>query len=273
MAEIKNRDNERKRCREFYQKWDFIRRIVDLYAEGVSWKGCKVITPAEPDKIPVQYSHIIDVDSIKNGVRGMLVDGTGDFNLKVLESELVLPILMPKEAPIAEEPPGRPFLLRATTNADALDAMVNALGTSPDATHMAEMIENDMCAVLGVPRQLLLPNAATADPTAIMGGLIIFRGEVEELRKHLAFHMAEAVRPLISEALSYTGPIEVEWNEDWYQSGFLCGYGPIYQVFKAQGIELSTLAEQILNAAKSGLDSSLISRQVYEESVKWFLEG
>ncbi|GAI20358.1 unnamed protein product, partial [marine sediment metagenome] len=34
--------------------------------------------------------------------------------------------------------------------------------------------------------------------------------------------------------------------------------------------ELRTLAKQVLNAAKSGLDSSLISRQTYEESVKWF---
>lgn len=274
MAEI-NFENERKRFKESYKKWKFIRRIVDLYAEGVSWKGCKVIAPAEPDKIPLQYSQIIDADAIKDGVHGMLVDGTGDFNLKVLDSVHVLSIPMPKEAPIEEEQPGRSFLWRATINADALETMLSALGTSPNATQAAEMVkflEDDMCRGLGVPSWLLQPIAATADGDAIMYVLTTFIGRVEQLRKHIAFHMTELVKPLISKALTYDGWIKVEWTEKWYQSGFLCGYGPIYQVFKAQGIELRTLAEQVLNVAKSGLDSSLISRQTYEESVKWFIK-
>lgn len=271
MGEI-SRDEELKRCREFYEKWDFVKRIVELYAEGVSWKGCTVITPAEPDKIPAQYSQIIDVDAIKDGVRGMLVDGTGNFNLKVLDSVLALQTPMPKEAPIAEEPPGRPFIWPATVNAKALEAMVNALGTSPDAKMIAHWIKNEMCSVLGVPCWLLLPNAAQADPTAVIAGLTRFQGEVEELRKHLAFHMAEAVRLSISKALKYTGLIEVVWNEDWLRPGVIFDYGPVYQVFKAQGIELRKLREQCLNVAESLLNNSLISRQTYEESIKWFLE-
>lgn len=106
-----------------------------------------------------------------------------------------------------------------------------------------------------------------------MDGLNIFIYRVKQLRDHIAFHIEETVEPLISKALSYTGEIKVEWNENWYQSGFLCGYGQVYQVFKAQGIELRTLAEQVLNTAKSALDNSFISRQTYEESVKWFLKN
>ena len=268
MAEI-NRNNERERCRQFYEKWEFIKRIVDLYAEGVSWKGCKVITPAEPDKIPAQYSQIIEADAIKNGVRGMLVDGTGDFNLKVLDSTQVLPILMPREDPIAE--PGRSLLWPAERNAKALEDMVNLVGTSPDATQLVEIIRDGMCRVLGVPYPLL-QNVVTADPTAVMWGLFTFEGKVNELRTHIARQMTEKVKSLISKALNYAGWIEVFWNEDWRQSGVICDYGPVYQVFKAQGIELRTLREQCLNSAKSLSDSNLIPRQTYEESVKWFLE-
>ena len=272
MAEI-NFDDERKRFKKCYERWNFVRRIVDLYAEGVSWKGCKVIAPTEPNKIPVQYSQIIDTDAIKDGAHGMLVEGTGDFNLKVLDSVHVLRIPMPRNFP--DEEPGHSFLWRPTINAEALETMLSALGTSPSSTQAAEMVkflEEDMCMGLGVPRGLLQPDAANADPTRVMWGLITFRGRVEELRDHLAFHMSELVRPLISKALSYEGWIEVEWNESWYQSGFLCGYGPIYQVFRAQGIDLRTLRDQVLNAAKSARDDSLISRQTYEESVRWFLE-
>lgn len=272
MAEI-NLDDERKRFKESYKKWRFIRRIVDLYAEGVSWKGCKLITPAEPGKIPVQYSQIIDVDAIKDGVRGMLVDGTGDFNLKVLDSVHVLSIPM-QRLPFQGEPPGRSFLWRATINAEALETMLSALGTSSNVTQVAEMVkflEDDMCRGLGVPRLLLQPIAATANSYAIMDGLTTFIGRVEQLRKHIAFHMTELVRPLISEALTYDGWIKVEWNENWLQRE-LAAYGPIYQVFKAQGIELRILAQQVVNTAKSARDGSLISRQTYEESVRWFLE-
>lgn len=275
MAEIKFED-ERKRFKESYEKWGFIRRIVDLYAEGVAWKDCKVIAPTESDKIPSQYSQIIDADAIKDGVCGMLVDGMGVFNLRVLGSAHKLSIHVPPWSFLDDEEGRCSFLWRATINAGALETMLSALGTSPNAAHAAQVaemvkfLEEDMCMGLGVPRGLLQPNAANADPTRVMWGLITFRGRVEELRKHIAFHMTEAVRPLISKALNYKGQIEVVWNEDWHQSGVICDYGPVYQVFKTQGIELRKLAEQCLKSAKSLLDSSLISRQTYEESVKWF---
>lgn len=99
-------------------------------------------------------------------------------------------------------------------------------------------------------------------------GLIIFRGNVNNLRNHIAFQIEQKVQPLISEALSYEGPIEVDWNENWLPHGG--EYGPVYQVFKAQGIELRTLREEALNIAKFGLDNFLISRETYEEKVKWF---
>jgi hypothetical protein len=272
MAKI-NRDKERQRCRQFYKRWEFIRRIVELYVEGLSWEGCNVMTPSEPDKIQLQYRQIIDDETLKDGLRDMLVDGIGEFNLKVLGSAHVLSIPMQKE--FTDEESGRSILWPAERSAIALEDMVSALNTSPYTTQVTEMIkflEEKMCSVLGVPWGLLQPTAATADPTIIQWGLISFRSRVGVLRNYVAFLMTEAVKPLISKSLNYKGRIEVVWNEDWHQSGVICDYGPVYQVFKAQGIELRTLAEQCLNSAKSLLDSSLISRQIYEESVKWFLK-
>lgn len=276
MAKI-NLDDERKRFKESYKKWEFVRRIVDLYTEGVSWKGCKVIALTEPDKIPVQYSQIIDAGAIKNGVRGMLVDGTGDFNLKVLDSAHVLSIPMPRWSFLEDEEAGRSFLWQATINAEALETTLSVLGTSQNAIQAAEaakmvkFLEDDMCRGLGVPRWLLQPIAATADGDAIMNELITFISRVERLRKYIAFHMTEATKSLISEALNYKGQIEVVWNETWLLNG-LAAYGPVYQVFKAQGIELRTLAKQVVDGAKSALDNSIISRQTYDETIKWFVD-
>ena len=85
MARTK-REEESRRCRRFYEKWPFIQRIVELYVEGVSWRGCKVIAPTEAGRIPPEYSQIIDDEALKNGVRDTLVDGVGSFNLKVIDS-------------------------------------------------------------------------------------------------------------------------------------------------------------------------------------------
>jgi hypothetical protein len=266
-----DRDEERQRCREFYEKWDFIKRIVELYVEGVSWKGCKVIAPNEPEKIPSQYSHVIGDSALKDGVRDMLVDGVGNFNLKVADSTHVLPIPTPQESFLqGAEPPGRSFLWAAARNAKHLEDDVKLLGISTDAGEMVNLLVRGMCSVLGVPYELLLPDAVTANPTIIEVDLIVFRGKVDQLRKHVGFQIQEAVKPIISKALSYNGWIKIVWNEEWLLHDVECGQ--VYQVFKAQGIELRTLAEQTLEHAKLLYDMHAISKAEYEKYVKWFIK-
>jgi len=272
-----NLDEERRRCRQFYEKWRFIRRIVELCAEGISWKGCKLVTPKEAEKIPLKYRQLIDSGALKNGARDMVVDGIGDFSLKVKDSVHVLKIETPRELPFLRdaEAGGRSLLWPAQLNAKALENMTGLI--SRDAAHaalVAEMVtrlKEDMCMVLGVPYALLQETVATGDPTATMWGLIIFRGKVDQLRSHIAFQIQRKVQPLISEALSYEWPIKVDWNENWLPRGG--EWGPVYQVFKAQGIELRPLREAALRMAELELDNQLISRHTYEEKVKWFRQG
>ena len=90
-------DDERKHCEQVYEKWCFVKRIVELYAEGVSWKGCD----------------LTDVDAIKAGVRSMLVTGVGDFNLVSRNGKRAISIQMPSNLHFDE--PGHPFLFASTT--------------------------------------------------------------------------------------------------------------------------------------------------------------
>lgn len=270
-----NREEEKRRCRQLYDKWDFIKRIVELYVEGVSWRGCKVIAPTEPGRIPPEYSQIIDDEALKNGVRDMLVDGVGSFKLKVINSDHVLEIPTPRESFLQDaEPGGRSFLWPAVINAKAFEDDVNLLKTAQTPTRVAQVAEmvnllkEDMCSGLGVPFGLLQQTVSTADPTAISYGLIVFRGKVNEFRRYIAYQLRSDAEPLISKAISYKGPIEVDWNEIWLSSDVQ--WGPVYQVFKAQGINLKTLAELAVKHAKLLYDMSAISKSTCEERVKWF---
>jgi len=228
----KSLDDERKFCRQVYENWPFVRSIVELYAEGVSWKGC--------DKL--------DIGSIKSGVRDMLVNGVGQFNL---ETQGGIQVPMPQRFPFEGEEPGHPFLWPVTQNAGHLAEMQKLLVANVGAEQMFQMLKKDMCLGLGVPYELLGSLATVANGDAIMWGLITFMGNVKNWRDHLAYNL------------------ELTWNDTWLTSG-LTAYGQAYQVFKAQGIDLRTLREESLSAAKSLLESKLLSRQTYEEWVKWF---
>ena len=100
----KSLHEEREFCGGVYEKWDFIKRIVELYVEGVSWQGC--------DKL--------DTKSIKDGMRDMLVSGVGQFALKTQGS---VEVPMPKRFPFEGEEPAHPFLWPMTQNAVHLDMM------------------------------------------------------------------------------------------------------------------------------------------------------
>jgi len=274
MARTK-REEESRRCRELYEKWSLIKRIVELYVEGVSWKGFKVIAPTEPGRIPPEYSQIIDDEALKNGVRDMLVDGVGSFKLKVKGSEHLLKIKTQKEYPLEDaEPGGRSFIWSATINAKVMERMYSLLKTTQDPTRLAPVAENinfleeNMCSGLFIPRGLLQPDAAKADPTRTKWGLTVFSNKVSGLRQHIAFQIQSEVQPLISEALDYKGSIGVAWNENWPSRGE--AWGPVYQVFKAQKIELKNLREETLKAASLALQNHLLSKRTVDEWVKWF---
>lgn len=228
----KSLDEEREFCRSVHEKWDFIKRIVELYAEGVSWQGC--------DRL--------DTKSIKDGMRDMLVSGVGHFTLRTQET---VEVPMPKGVPFEGEEPAHPFLWPMTQNAVHLDMLEGLSASNVDAQEMFLFFVKDICLGLGVPYGLLEPTATTAHADATMSGLITFVGNVSTWREYLGYRL------------------DLTWNKTWHRSG-LVSYGQVYQVFKAQGIELRTLREETLHALQAVRDSGLLARQTYEESVRWF---
>lgn len=261
---------ERLWCRRCYERWEFVRRIVALYEEGVSWKGCRMVALGDTGGILSEWSQIIGIDAIKDGVRDMLVGGVGHFKLQIHDRPHSLAVQMPPESPL-EAGGGRPFLWPHIQNNKALEEMVSLLDRSPGAGDMVGRLVRDMCQGLGVPHWLL-EDVRAADPFVIEWALVTFRGNVDQWRRHIAFRIAEEVRPLISEALNYDGYIDVVWNEEWLPSG-MGGYGPVYQAFRAQGILLESLARGVLDGARWLWEKGFIPRETHEDAVRWFREG
>jgi hypothetical protein len=268
-----NLEEERKRCREFYKSQDFIQRIVELYVDGVSWKGCKIIVLNEAEKKhPLNVE--IDDKSLKDGIRNMLVDGIGEYKIKVGNSELTASIPMPPDN-LIDILVGRSFLWASARDDENLRKWTELLRSSsnarssPNAIAMLKILFENASSVLGVSYQFLLPNISSANAYIIQAGLVTFYVHISEWRKYLAFQIRTAVEPKISQLTNDKCTIQFKWNEDWSpQNG---ENGQVYQVFKGQGIELKTLREETLNAAKLRLENSLISRETYNEMVKWFL--
>jgi hypothetical protein len=221
---------ERAFCEHVYNKWDFVKKIVELYAEGVSWRGC---------------NHL-DVEAVKSGIRGMLVTGIGQFNLKTGES---IQVLMPSRFPSYGAEKGHPFLWPATQNAIQLDELRKVLTIDKNAEQTFNMLVKNICLGLGVPYELLGTDAATSESNSIMWGLTTFMVNIKTWRETLMYYL------------------KLSWNDNWVTNGVLAN-GQVYQVFKAQGIEFKLLREQSLSAGRSYLNYG--TTQTYQELVKRF---
>jgi hypothetical protein len=226
----KSIEEERAFCEQVYNKWDFVKKIVELYAEGISWRGC----------------NNLDVEAVKSGIRGMLVTGIGQFNLKTEES---IQVLMPPRFPFNGAEKGHPFLWPATQNAIQLDQLQKELTINKNAEQTFNMLVKDICLGLGVPHDLLGTYATTSEGDSIMWGLSTFMGNIKTWRETLIYQL------------------KLSWNDNWVTNSILAN-GQVYQVFKAQGIELKLLREQALYAGRSYLNFG--TRQTYQELVKRF---
>jgi hypothetical protein len=214
---MKSLEEERTFCEQVYNQWDFVKKIVELYAEGVSWRGC----------------NNLDEEAVKSGIRGMLVTGTGQFNLKTGES---IQVLMPQKSPFYGAEKGHPFLWPATQNTVHLEN-----------NQTFNTLVKDICLGLGVPYELLGKDAATLEGDSIVWGLATFMGNIKTWREILGIQL------------------KLSWNDNWVTKGILA-HGQVYQVFKAQGIELRLLREQALSAGRSYLNYG--TTRTYQELVE-----
>jgi len=204
---------------------------------------------------------------LRDGVRNMLVDGKGNYQLNIFGNEHVISIATRPEFPGMEE--GEPLLWPATRNAGPLETIFSNLNRmGADQMAFVRGLLDDICAGLGIPYAILADDPRTfANTYALKMTLMIFKGRVKSIRRSIEFGIRMYFKRTETESLGKEAVVSVEWNEDWCSND---EYGLAYQIFKAQGIELTTLRDEILSASKMAYENRFISRDTYMKMIEGF---
>ena len=257
-------EEEKRLSRELYSKYKFLRDIVALYIEGVTWRGCQLLCNEKDGTSKL----IADISSnaLQSGVQNMLIDGHGDYELNILGKERVITITMLPEYPLAGEEGGRPLLWTVTRNAIPLDTMMQSIGNlPPDGQEFVLKMLNDICSGVGIPYDVLFKDPRTFSNTLALKNILnIFKWRAKNIRRSVEFGLRQFAKQLVStDAI-----IEVDWNDDWCSRD---EYGTTYQIFKIHNIDLVTLRDEELATAKWAYENRYISRQTYDEKVNHFI--
>jgi len=257
-------EEERRLSRELYSKYSFLKAIIGIYVEGVTWGGCQLIfkTKDQTDDTIVN----IGANELKTGVQNMLIDGVGDYQLKISGEKKSITITMLPEFSFAMEEGGQPLLWPVTRNAGPLDSIMLSIGQStPERMEIARILLDDICSGIGIPYAFLVQDPKTFHNTlGVKNWLMMFKHKTNYIRRSVEFGLRQFAKQLGSTDAS----IEVHWNDDWCSRE---EYGSAYQIFKAHNIDLVTLREEELSTAKLAYENSFISRQTYDEMLKYFI--
>ncbi len=259
---------EKRLSRELYEKHEFLRRIVDIYTEGVIWKGCRLICNRDAGSRTDEQIIELGADELRDGVRNMLVDGKGNYQLNIFGNEHMISIAMRPGFPGKEE--GEPLLWPATRNAAVIDSIFSNIGRMDrDQMAFSRSLLDDFSAGLGIPYAFFVDDPNTfANTYALKMTLMVFKGRVQNIRRSIEFGIRTFLMHAEIENLGKEATIDVEWNEDWCSND---ENGTPYQIFKVQGIDLSTLRDETLSASKMAYENGFISRDTYSRMIKNFI--
>jgi hypothetical protein len=95
-----------------------------------------------------------------------------------------------------------------------------------------------------------------------MAGAFQFQHEVEMLRTNIEYGLGDLAE--LVEENSGIEQVRWKWNSEWKPHG-MCRYGPVYQVFVRNGIDLYPLRDAELNGLSQLVHAKLISKRTFDE--------
>ncbi|GAG59193.1 unnamed protein product, partial [marine sediment metagenome] len=188
------------------------------------------------------------------------------YQLNISGENKSITITMLPEFAFAREEGGHPLLWPVTRNARPLDLVMSSISQlTPEKMEIVRILLDDICSGIGIPYAFLVEEPKTFLNTfGLRNVLNMFKHKNEYIRRSVEFGLIQLARQLGSTDES----IEVHWNDDWCSGE---EYGSAYQIFKAHNIDLVTLRQEELSAAKLAYENSFISRQTYNEKLKYFI--
>ena len=261
------------RYRDLYERWPFIRQAVELHVAGVTWQGCNLRGQDPGLAIPPDVQGIVSLPFLQNIVRDMLVEGVGRARMVVEGRRLRLEHIPPQ---VAEERsldfthsglpsirPGESFLKKASVAACSLAELVE-LPYTIDVIEGLESLAEAICECLGLPHWLLSQHSVNqATAISIKTSLVRFRAGVGSIRQATLAGLNKDIVPMIAQVLGLEERIEYAWSNEWLPSSGE-DWGPVYQVFRGQGIFLQPLVQEALHTAQELSQRSVPSERAAE---------
>lgn len=134
---------------------------------------------------------------------------------------------------------------------------------NPDAIEPLAFADRTIRSILSVP-SILTDQASITQTRAefLMTGAFHFQYEVEMLRTNIEYGLS-GVAELIEEA-SGVELVHWTWNGEWKSQG-MCRYGPVYQVFLRNGLDLYPIKDAELDGLRQLVEANLISNRTYQD--------
>lgn len=264
--------------RELYEKHSFVRKSIDLLASGVAWGSGNFVVPAKGFAPTIQ--HTITEGALGQIAKNMLIDGAVDVSGSIDDAQLKIEVVDSGTAPVegtvsisfqrqdtSFEEPGTSILHGLSDRLERSEDLLRAITYEPMALTLLEQIMKSIHATLGIPGWLLDQSRIDrAHPGSTMQALVLYRGEVQSLRNNVRFGLDRLADDLEE---GFGKPLGLWWwGADVIPQGRIrsfCSYGPIYQIFLRNGIDLSPVKEQELSGVKQLVESGLLSQSTYQE--------
>lgn len=266
---------------DLHRKYEFVQKSIDLLASGAAWGSGSFVIPAEGFAQSIR--HNITETALASLAKNMLIDGvvtaTGLIEGRQLEIEILDSGAESAEGAVSVnfqrqetsfQEPGISILHGLSDRLERADELLRAITYQTTVVTLLEQIMRSVHAALAIPGWLLdQASIDRAHPLSTMQALVLYRGEVQSLRSNIGFgldRLAEELEGSSGKALGIWW-----WGSDIVPQGRIrnyCSYGPIYQVFLHNGIDLRPVREQELSAAKQLVDLGLLSHSTYQECLE-----
>ncbi len=259
--------------RKAYRDHDYIHRSIDILVAGAAWKAGHFASRASLGS--VLPPDTVSPAALESIARDVLLDGRGyaaaQVNPKAPSfAPLQDPSKLPPGAVLVEfirrvssfEEPGQPILSRVYTSLELYEKALEQVRYNSAALDILAYAMAPLVSALSVQPYLLdQPQVPPTPIQALIVAAFNYQAEVRVLRHNLGYAL-DQLADKVADASGITDAYWA-WHSEWTPEG-MCRYGPVYQVLRRKGIDLSPVRDSELGGLAKLRDAGLISNARFQ---------
>lgn len=264
--------------KDAYEKHSFIKKSIDLITAGSAWKGGYF--HSDTQDIPSGISNSFSEERIRKIALEILLEGKVFVSVEVNDTDLTFEMSNdsdPKSEGIevfeftrsrsSFDTPGQPILSKIMSNLEAYEEALSLLD-DPNNYKIIGTIKGTLHDVLGVQPILLDTGVADKQVTlALKAAAQQYKFVVSSLRQNIQY-VFDQIGMEISRNTELDNVVW-RWNDTWKPEA-MCEFGPVYQIFLSEGIDLRKIKEDELGALQIAVENELMPRSAYKKCLETY---